>query len=157
MLATVISVHGAYAPGMNGDRAKDSHTQEVRIGIAGASDIVKARAAARGLAEEVNFSSAEVIRIVAAAAEMARNMIEHAGRGEMILSVIAAEGRLGVQVIAHDCGPGIADVERALETGLGLGGSRRLMDEFEVSSIAGAGTTVTMKKWVRATEGQVER
>lgn len=127
-----------------------------RIAIATDADIVEARMAARALASEAGFRGAELVMIATAVSEVARNIIEYARPGEVAISIIDNGHRRGLEVIARDHGPGIADLARALEDGytsarglgLGLPGSRRLMDEFHVESAAGRGTTVTMKKWV---------
>jgi len=92
--------------------------------------------------------------IAAAISEIARNILMYAKRGEVTLGVVTNGDRQGVVIVARDQGPGIRDVERALEDGystsgglgLGLPGARRLMDDFDVSSTVGKGTTVTMKK-----------
>lgn len=119
-------------------------------------DIIEARTAARALASEAGFYGADLVMIATAVSEVARNIIEHAGPGEVAITIINNGHRSGLEVVARDRGPGIADVPRALEDGystarglgLGLPGSRRLMDEFHVDSEVGRGTTITMKKWV---------
>jgi serine/threonine-protein kinase RsbT len=119
-------------------------------------DIVEARMAARALAAEAGFNGADLVMIATAVSEVARNIIEYARPGEVEIKMINNGHRRGVEVVARDHGPGIADVSRALEDGystarglgLGLPGSRRLMDEFHVDSTVGRGTIVTMKKWV---------
>jgi serine/threonine-protein kinase RsbT len=88
---------------------------------------------------------------------VARNIVEYAKEGEVVISLVQNGSKRGVLVIARDAGPGIADVNQALQEGyttsrglgLGLPGSRRLMDEFEISSNLGKGTAVKMKKWVK--------
>ncbi len=118
-------------------------------------NVVEARAAARELATRVGFTGTDQVLIATAVSEIARNIVEYAGRGEVILSVIQDHCRWGVQVVARDQGPGIANVPLAMQDGysgsgslgLGLPGSRRLMDEFFVESALGLGTTVTMRKW----------
>ena len=113
--------------------------------------------AARALAAQLGFNGADLVMIATAVSEVARNIIEYAKPGEVILSVVTNGGRRGLEVIARDQGPGIADVALAMEDGystarglgLGLPGSRRLMDEFLVESKIGRGTTVTMTKWLR--------
>jgi rsbT antagonist protein RsbS len=88
--------------------------------------------------------------------EVARNILEYAKRGEVVVSVVQRGDRRGLEVLARDRGPGIADVSRAMQDGfstsrglgLGLPGSRRLMDDFELESKVGLGTTVTMRKWL---------
>ena len=133
--------------------ASDSRAKLVQIGSA--ADIVAARHEGRSLASSLGFSSSELTVIATAISEVARNIVEHAGQGEIWLSLCQQDSRLGVCVVACDKGPGIPDVEKALRDGysthkglgLGLPGARRLMDEFEIVSQIGGGTTVTMRKW----------
>jgi serine/threonine-protein kinase RsbT len=95
--------------------------------------------------------------IATAVSEVARNILEYAKRGEVVVAVIQRGDRRGLEVLARDQGPGIADVSQAMQDGfstsrglgLGLPGSRRLMDDFELESRVGQGTTVTMRKWLR--------
>ncbi len=95
--------------------------------------------------------------ISTAISEVARNIIRYAVEGEVVVSAISDRGRVGVQVVASDSGPGIPDVDLAMRDGyttgsgmgLGLPGARRLMDEFAISSGVSEGTTVVMKKWTR--------
>ena len=120
------------------------------------TDIVEARRAARALATRVGFSGTDLTLIASAVSEIARNIIEYARPGEVVLSVIHNQRGRGVQVIARDQGPGIADLALAMtdgystsrSLGVGLPGSRRLMDEFRVESTVGHGTTITMRKWL---------
>lgn len=129
----------------------------VRVAIASDVDVVTARQLGREVAAEAGFSSGDQTVIAAAISEIARNILMYAKRGEIQLSVVTDTDRQGVVVVARDQGPGIRDVTRALQDGystsgglgLGLPGARRLMDEFEIASEAGRGTTVTMKKWRR--------
>jgi serine/threonine-protein kinase RsbT len=129
---------------------------EIRIRIASDLDLVAARQAGRQLAQELGFSSTDQTLIATAISEVARNIVQHAREGEVIVGRIREPGRRGVLVVAQDAGPGIPDVELALTEGyttggglgLGLPGARRLMEEFELSSEVGKGTTVVMKKWV---------
>jgi len=126
------------------------------IAIDSADDIVTARQAGRQLATKLKFSLTDVTMIATAISEVARNISKYAGRGEIRLGVTERHGRDALIVQAVDDGPGIADTEQALEDGfstssglgLGLPGSRRLMDDFDVQSELGAGTTVTMWKWL---------
>jgi RNA polymerase sigma factor (sigma-70 family) len=127
---------------------------DVRIRILGDPDIVEARKQARELAAQLNFSRTDATLIATAVSEIARNIVRFAGGG-MIMMELVDEPRPGVRIVAHDTGPGIPDVERALAAGystynglgLGLPGARRLMDEFSLTSVEGLGTTVTMTKW----------
>jgi serine/threonine-protein kinase RsbT len=120
------------------------------------TDVVTARLAARALASRVGFTGTDLVLIASVVSEVARNIVAYAGPGEVLLSVVQSRSRLGLQVIARDQGPGIADLSRALEKGfstsrslgLGLTGSKRFMDEFRLESTLGSGTTVTMRKWL---------
>ena len=130
---------------------------ETRVSIGHESDIVTARQKGRELAARGGFSTTEQTLIATAISEVARNIVEHAHRGEIVLSAIEREGRPGLMVVAHDSGPGIVDLELAMRDGystanslgMGLPGAKRLMDEFVLLSAPGKGTTVTMKKWTR--------
>jgi serine/threonine-protein kinase RsbT len=129
---------------------------EATVPIASSTDIVTARQRGRALAAAAGFSGSDLTVIATAISELARNIIEHAGSGHIVISMLERAGRPGIAVAARDEGPGIADLSRALgagyaaEQGLGLGlpGVRRLMDEFEIASAAGQGTSVTVRKWV---------
>ncbi len=129
----------------------------VRVPIADDADIVAARRIGREFAARAGCSDTDSTLVAAAISEVARNITIHAGRGEVRLSVVVFNGRDAVEVIAHDEGPGIPDIVRAMEdgystgTGLGrgLGGARRVMDHFELTSTVGAGTTVVMRKRCR--------
>ena len=120
-------------------------------------DVVIARQRARELASELRFSSSELTLIATAISEVARNIIIYAGGGEITLRIVEQGPRRGLVVFASDRGPGITDIERAMQDGystsrglgIGLPGSKRLMDEFAVSSEVGKGTVVTMTKWER--------
>jgi anti-sigma regulatory factor (Ser/Thr protein kinase) len=128
---------------------------EVTVEVASDSDLVQARAEARALAGRLGFSRTDATLIATAISEIARNMVVHADGGEIILASAHDETRYGVQVVARDTGPGIPDIESALEEGVGTGegfglglpGARRVMDEFEIDSNNGGGTVVTMRKW----------
>src|SRR4029450_13313085 len=130
---------------------------EVRIPIGSDADVVTARKRGRELAVQAGFSASELTIIATAISEIARNIVMFADRGEILASLGGGDGREGVTVVARDAGPGIPDLEQALRDGysgygglgLGLPGSRRLMDEFEITSEADKGTTVTMTKWRR--------
>lgn len=130
---------------------------ELRVPISADSDIVLARQEGRRLAARLEFSPSDLTVIAAAISEVARNILEYAGTGEVCLMLVEKNGRRGIVVLARDQGPGIRDINLALQDGystsgslgLGLPGARRLMDEFEVHSEVGKGTTVTMRKWER--------
>ena len=126
------------------------------IAVTRDTNVIEVRTAARDLATNVGFTMTDQVLIATAVSEIARNIVEYAGTGEVILSVIEDRSRRGVQVVARDHGPGIADPSLAMQDGysgsgslgLGLPGSRRLMDEFCLESTLGVGTTVTMRKWL---------
>jgi serine/threonine-protein kinase RsbT len=129
---------------------------EIRVRIAADSDMLPARAEGRALADRLGFSRTDATLIATAISEIARNILLHAGSGEIILTPVHEANRYGVIVVARDHGPGIRDVDAAIEQGysgvnggfgLGLPGARRLMDEFDIVSRLGEGTTVTMRKW----------
>ena len=128
---------------------------EVQIVIASDGDIVTARAKARALADRLGFRRIDATEIATAISEVTRNIIVHAGNGEVVLRPAEDDHRRGVVVIARDSGGGIADVDAAMregygtKDGLGLGrpGARRLMDDFDIETAPGEGTTVIMKKW----------
>jgi serine/threonine-protein kinase RsbT len=127
----------------------------VRVAIDSDADVVTARQEARSMGAELGFSSTDLTLLATAISELARNITTYAGRGEVALRVVRARGREGIEVLASDEGPGIADVELALQDGyttgnglgLGLPGARRLVDEFELDTAPGAGTRVRLVKW----------
>ena len=129
----------------------------VRVAIASDSDVVTARQAAREMGAGLGFSSTDLTLLATAISEVARNITTYAGTGEVALRVVRERGREGIEVIASDEGPGIADVELALQDGyttgnglgLGLPGARRLVDEFDIQTAPGEGTRVTLVKWTR--------
>ena len=129
---------------------------ETRVTIRSAADIVTARQKGRVLAMELGFNGSDLTLVATAISEVARNIVDHAKRGEIILATVNHGPRLGITIIARDEGPGIPDVARAMEygystrkgLGVGLPGAKWLMDEFEIDSKVGQGTTVTMKKWL---------
>jgi serine/threonine-protein kinase RsbT len=130
---------------------------ETLLPVAADVDIVSVRQKGRELAAKAGFSEGDQTVIAAAISEIARNIVMYARRGEVSLSLVNHEDRVGVIIIARDQGPGIGDIQRSLQDGystsgglgLGLPGARRLMDEFDIQSKPGQGTTVTMKKWRR--------
>ncbi|HSS59464.1 MAG TPA: ATP-binding protein, partial [Solirubrobacteraceae bacterium] len=132
-----------------------------RIAIESDADVVTARQRARALAVGLDMPSTDQTLLATAISEIARNITTYAdgGRGEVLIGLVRdARGRRGVRVIARDDGPGIDDLERALTDGyttggglgLGLPGARRLVDEFDIQTAPGQGTTVTLVKWTRS-------
>ncbi len=132
--------------------------EEFRIPILTEVDIVTARQQGRLLAARLSFSTSGQALIATAISELARNIVTYAGQGEIIISAAARNGGPGIVIVAQDSGPGIADIGLAMQDGysttkslgLGLPGAKRLMDEFEIQSEVGKGTTITMKKWSRS-------
>ena len=128
---------------------------ELNVPIRSEADLVTARLRGRELASMLDFSSCELTLIATAISEVTRNILSYAGVGQLDLSLIRQGHKIGVLIVARDQGPGIADLFSAMQDGysssgglgLGLPGSKRLMDEFEVASEVGKGTTVTMTKW----------
>ena len=128
---------------------------EIRVAINADPDIVIARQKGRARAVELGFSSGDATLIATAISELARNIVAYAKKGSITLQVLNGSNRQGISVTASDDGPGISDVRQALRDGfstsgslgLGLPGVRRLMDEFEITSQSGRGTTVVVKKW----------
>jgi len=118
-------------------------------------DVVRARHAVRDRAAKLGFSLIDQTKMVTAASELARNTVLHGGGGEVTIEVLRHDERIGLRLTFEDHGPGIPDVELALRdgystgTGLGLGlsGSRRLMNEFEIRSAPGEGTRVCVTRW----------
>lgn len=128
------------------------------VAINTSDDIVAARKAGHQLALDLGFSLTDVTMIATAISEIARNITSYAGRGEVRVAIADREGRKALVVRAEDDGPGIADIDRAMEDGyttgrglgMGLPGARRLMDRLIVESALGRGTTIEMWKWVPA-------
>jgi serine/threonine-protein kinase RsbT len=129
--------------------------QTVRIAINAEMDVAKAILQAGRVSAEIGFGPGDQSRVATAVSELARNIVKYAGQGHVVISPVEQSGREGIEIVAEDRGPGIADVERAMRDhysssgtlGLGLPGVRRLMDEFRVESAPGQGTRVTGRKW----------
>ncbi|MEV0820719.1 anti-sigma regulatory factor [Nonomuraea rubra] len=125
--------------------------------IAGSADVVGVRQLVRSVAVEAGLSLVDQTKIVTAASELARNALVYAGGGDVHVEIVQNGPRRGLKLVFTDEGPGIPDIDQALTDGwttgsglgLGLGGSRRLVDEFELISEPGKGTTVTVTKWSR--------
>jgi serine/threonine-protein kinase RsbT len=129
---------------------------ELHIPIDNDGDLIIARREGRRLAAQLGFSVSDLTVIAAAISEVTRNILDYAARGRVEVRLVERPGRRGVAVTASDEGPGIPDLSLAMQDGystsgglgLGLPGARRLMDDFEIRSEPGKGTTVTMRKWV---------
>lgn len=130
---------------------------EGEVPIASEGDIVSARKVVRKTAESLGFGVTDVTRIVTAASELTRNIFRYAGSGVMRWRKLANGNAQGLELTFADEGPGIANVEEAMQAGfsssgglgMGLPGAKRLMDELTITSELGKGTTVTVRKWRR--------
>jgi serine/threonine-protein kinase RsbT len=119
------------------------------------SDVVVARQRVRQWATDLRFSLVDQTKLVTAASELARNALDHGRGGQMTLEVVNGFAKTGLQLIFEDNGPGIADIDVAMKDGfttgsgmgLGLGGSKRLVNEFSIESQVGKGTKVTVLRW----------
>jgi serine/threonine-protein kinase RsbT len=130
-------------------------TAGLLLAIRSSEDIVRMRQAVREQAIAQGFSIVDQTKVVTAASELARNILNYAGHGELSIEPVAANGRKGVRLVFSDKGPGIADIELAMKDGyttgggmgLGLGGSKRLSSEFQIESQVGVGTRVSLTRW----------
>ena len=130
-----------------------------RVQIDDESDILRARQAARAIAADLGFDLTSQTLIATAISELARNILKYARSGEILLRPAARNGAQGITIIAADKGPGITDTAQAMTDGfstgqglgLGLPGTKRLMDDFDLVSVVGQGTTVTATRWARRT------
>lgn len=136
---------------------------EERLPILGEDDIVLSRQRAREVARQLGFGAVDQSRIATAVSELARNVVRYAtdGRGVVMIREVAAapdaRARVGIEIVVSDDGPGISDIDQALSDGytsgagmgMGLPGTRRLMDEMSIESVVGRGTTVVIRKWRR--------
>lgn len=136
---------------------RDKVVEEAKVEIRSDLDIIVARQKGRALAAALEFSPSELTLVATAISELARNIVQYAKRGDILLRWIERGGLRGIMVRACDRGPGIEDIQRVLQggystsrsLGLGLSGVKRLMDEFEIDSRLGWGTQVTVRKWVK--------
>ena len=119
------------------------------------SDVVLARQKVRQWATDLRFSLVDQTKLVTAASELARNALDHGKGGEMTIEILNSGVRNGLRLTFEDQGPGIGDIEQAMRDGfttgagmgLGLGGSKRLVNEFSIESEVGKGTRVTVARW----------
>jgi serine/threonine-protein kinase RsbT len=123
--------------------------------ITTSADVVKVRQVTRQWATELKFSLVDQTKLVTATSELARNTLEHGGGGSMLAEIVEEGARRGIRLVFDDKGPGIADLDLALRDGyttgggmgLGLSGSKRLVNDFQINSEPGRGTTVTIIRW----------
>ena len=120
-------------------------------------DVVRVRQLVRGQTQAVRLSLVDQTKLVTAASELARNIVTYGGSGVVQVETVTSNGRTGIRATFSDSGPDIADLALALTDGwtsgaglgLGLGGARRLVDDFDIDTEVGRGTTVTVVKWTR--------
>jgi serine/threonine-protein kinase RsbT len=132
---------------------------QITLRISSDIDIVAARQTSRDFASKLGFQGTDLVLVTTGVSELARNILVHARRGELQLSAVTNGPKRGLQIIARDQGPGIPDIGLALKDGfstagslgLGLPGTRRIMDEFEIASAVKTGTTIRAVKWLRKT------
>jgi len=130
-------------------------TKTERVDISQSDDVVRVRQLTRTYALEVGLSLVDQTKIVTASSELARNTLDYGGGGQVMLELLEQGGRRGVRLTFEDKGPGIADIEQALKDGftsgkgmgLGLGGAKRLCNEFSIDSKPGEGTKVSIARW----------
>jgi serine/threonine-protein kinase RsbT len=135
----------------------DGHADPQRQAIDSDEDVVRVRQLVRSAAVAAKLSLVDQTKLVTAASELARNTLVYGGGGRAEVSHVDNGMRPGIRVVFSDAGPGIPDVELALTDGytsgsglgLGLSGARRLVDEFDLATTVGVGTTVTVVKWAR--------
>jgi serine/threonine-protein kinase RsbT len=126
-----------------------------RFPVQSERDIVSVRQTVRAWAQELGFSLVDQTKIVTAASELARNTIKHGGGGELDMEILNEGIRRGLKLVFSDQGPGIPDISQAMRDGfttggglgLGLGGSKRLVNDFRIDSLVGQGTRVTIVRW----------
>lgn len=129
--------------------------REERLPVLSDVDVVRVRRVVRERAAEARLSLVDQTKLVTAASELARNCLEHGGGGEALVELVEATPRRGVRVTLTDEGPGIPNVDLAMRDGyttgsglgLGLGGAKRLVNEFEIDSAPGRGTRVAVVRW----------
>ncbi|MBT2641375.1 anti-sigma regulatory factor [Bacillus sp. ISL-41] len=132
-------------------------TEPIIININNEFDIVLARQKGREISKELQFGGVDQARITTAISELARNIYLYAGSGQITINVLEENGRRGIQISAADNGPGINDIRMVLQDGFstsgglgaGLPGVKRLMDNFDIDSMPGTGTKITITKWAR--------
>ncbi len=125
------------------------------VPIASSSDVVLARQKVRQWAIEMKFTLVDQTKLVTAASELARNALEHGKGGQMVIEQVENSIKNGLKLVFEDRGPGLSDVDAALRDGfttgggmgLGLGGSKRLVNDFQIESEPGKGTRVTVVRW----------
>ena len=126
------------------------------VSIHNSEDVVIARQVAREMARELGFGLSDQTRITMAVSELSRNIHLYAGMGSVVIKVVSGSNKKGIEIVAQDQGPGIPDIDTAMQDGyttinglgMGLPGTKRLMDEFEIKSEPGVETRVITRKWL---------
>lgn len=140
--------------------AEDVVLEQLEMPVAHEHDVVLVRRKVKALADARGFGPFAVAAITTATSELTRNVWQHGGGGRALIAVVQrAPGKVGLRIVFVDDGPGIANVDRVLKggystgksLGIGLSGSRRLVDEFDLHTEAGKGTSITVIKWMRPT------
>lgn len=132
-----------------------SETKRETLPLKSSNDVVLARQRVRQRAMELRFTLVDLTKLVTAASELGRNTLDHGKGGAMTIEQVGVGGRVGLKLTFEDQGPGIPDVEMALKDGfttgsgmgLGLGGSKRLVNEFSIDTVPGKGTRITVVRW----------
>jgi serine/threonine-protein kinase RsbT len=140
---------GTYRAVPRGRELRDLLVEHLEVACE--SDLARARARAQALADRLGLCTSDRLILQAAVSELSRNIVQHAGGGEILLGVHSHAATDSVVIVARDRGPGIDDLTRAEGRGLGLSGVRRLMDQVSIHSAPGRGTIVTATKTVRGT------
>lgn len=120
------------------------------------ADIIEARVRAKAIAEALGFNYMDQTRIATAVSELARNACQYAGKGKMTIKPLNKQGKKGMEIVFEDHGPGIENLDRAMKggystgggLGMGLSGSKKLMDEFDIKTKSNEGTSITVRKWL---------
>ena len=128
----------------------------MKVGLETVDDIIVSRSAIKDMAKEIGFGIVDQTKIATAVSELARNIVIYAGKGVLNVSAVMKNGKKGIEIICEDHGPGIEDIGLACKDGystsrglgMGLPGSKRLMDDFDLRSVKGKGTTVVIRKWL---------
>lgn len=130
-------------------------TKEHSVSVRTEQDVVSVRQVVRQWSEQIRLSLVDQTKLVTAASELARNTLIYGGGGDMRMEALSRDGRVGLRLVFEDKGPGIPDVEMALKDGfttgsglgLGLGGAKRLVNDFEIYSKPGVGTRIAITRW----------
>jgi len=134
-----------------------SNPKAKKVDIIGESDVAYAALGAKNYAKEIGFSKAEQYMVSTAVSELARNIFTYAKKGTIYLNLLKDNSKIGIEVVAEDSGPGIQDIEKAMEDnfstggtmGVGLPGTKRLVDYFQIDTHCTRGSKITIRKWIQ--------